>query len=383
MNDIIFYDKNFGVLGIFGRYISSNRTVKYREYGTFELHLPISETRLIEILSKNSLLYCTQGSEQGIVTAWRIDEDIAVYGKTLSYLLTKRAAAAYSHTDKTAEGAARAVVSAAMSDFVALGAESGASSETGEFTSDEMKTVYDAVRGILADTALGFRVRADIAAKRLLFEVYSGRELSAILAPSLKTMHGMTYTRDSSGAAQGCWYKRKIVCSGSWDSTLNSPILYDSKPSNAYSYRRVSLGEGKPQFGMSFTTGSYIYSDTADGKWKMSDKQPEPVWVYLSAAESAAKSGAEKWDAVLSGVMSEDEARAELARLTAEETVDGELCDSCGITYGSGYNLGDTVRVRFETDGFKKTVRRRVAAVSLYSEGSGSGAVPEFEALDA
>lgn len=373
MKDIIFYDKNFAAVGIFGKYISSNWTVKYRKYGTFEAHFPISETRLVDMLDGTGFLYCCQGGEQAIVTGWRIDTDIAVYGKTLSYLLTKRGAAAYSYTDKTPEGAARAAVSAAMSDFLTLGSESGAAAEVKQFSSDSMKTVYDAVRSMLADTSLGFRVRADMSAKKLVFEVYSGAALSVLLSPSLKTAHGMTYTKEFSDMAHGCWYERKIECCGSWDSTLNSPSLSDKKPGNAYTYYRVSLGEGNPQFGLTFTTGSYIYSDTADGKWKMSEKQPDSVWVYLSGSTSAA--GAEKWDAVLSGAMTEDEARAELAARAAKETVDGEIRK---LTYGTNYKLGDTVRVQYEADRFRKTARRRITAVNIFCEGNSSGVVPEF-----
>lgn len=370
MNDLVFYGFDFTRRGIFSDFISVNLTVNYDAYGAFEAHFPKNETRLLNMLDGGDNLFTEYGGEQAMITAWRVDEDITVYGRTLVYLLTKRAAAPYSYTEMTAENAARSVVTASCGDYMTLGAASGASGEKKEFSGERAQTAYDAVREVLTGTALGIRVRADRANKKFVFEIYSGSENSLILSEGLRTAHGVSYTNETDNRADGCWYERRIECQGDWDATVNSPKLTDSRATNAYKYYRVSLGDAKV-FGLYFKNGSYIYSDTADGKWKLSEKQPETVWVHLGG--ESGRQGADRWDAVLSGVMTEDAARSALAERTVRTSADGEVRRA---EYGRDYLVGDTVRLQIETGAFRKTVRRRITGVNIFREGEKLGAAP-------
>ena len=372
MNDLVFYGFDFVRREIFSEYISVNLTVNYAAYGAFEAHFPKSCARIIQMLDRGESLFAEFGGEQAMITAWRIEDDVTIYGRTLNYLLTKRAAAPYSYSEMIAETAARTVVYACCGDFLTLGEICGTAGEKKSFSSENAKTAYDAAVEMLTGTALGFRVRADRAAKKFVFEVYSGRDNSLILSEGMRTAHEMSYTCETDARADGCWYERRIECMGDWDAISNAPRLADKKADNAYKYYRVSDG-GCTVFGLEFKTGSYIYSDTADGKWKVAEKQPETVWVYLGGESKA--QGAERWETVLSGVMSEDAAKAELATRKNKITADGE---TRRVEYGQDYALGDTVRLRIETEGFRKTVRRRIRGVNIFCEGNKCGTAPEL-----
>ncbi len=317
MSDVLFYDFDLNVMGVFARHISLNMTKKYSGYGTLELHFPRSEARLIELLSKGDYMIVDCEHGQAIVTGWRIDDDIAVFGKTPEWLMTKRAIADFKAEAMTGERAAYSAVQSGMGDFVTVCAEKGLGSQA-DYETEGAKTIYDIVQDIVLADRLGFRLYIDFDDKTFNFEVYSGKESNALFSQSARTAHDAVYTREiEKKASGGVWYEKKSVNS----------------------------------------SGAEVRE-----------------WVQTDFGDEV---GARCWNAILSGIKTDCEADAEAKRrYTAKEHIE---CGVRRLEIGKDYDLGDIIRLQFEYEAFKKTMKRRVCAVEIYSDSNGFGITPILE----
>ncbi|MBR2452584.1 MAG: hypothetical protein IKB32_00840 [Clostridia bacterium] len=385
MRDVFFYDFDFNLLADFSKVVSFNIEKKYCGYGTFEVHFPLSETEVISLLENNPYLFVVAGENSAIVTGWRIDEDIAVFGRTPEWLLTKRGIREFSNSGITAEEIARYAVSSSAEDFVELGEFKGLG-EILSYSTDRVRVLYDVVCEVLEKQALGFMVVPDIGLKKFIFSVYNGNESLCMISPSNRTAFDMKYTVEKQDMVTNSgWYERKFTDMGGWDAYNNSPGLSDNNPMNAYTYYKITSDTyyqsgGKyynvKQFGLNCIKDYYLYSDTPSGKWRITDKKPDTIWVYLG---NPVEKGAKKWDAVLSGIKTEEEALAEISGLKRRAETEGEAKD---VEYGKDYVLGDIVRVQTEFGDFKKAERKRVSLVNIYYDIDKSGVAPVLSSLE-
>ncbi|MBO4941689.1 MAG: hypothetical protein J6D15_05760 [Clostridia bacterium] len=385
MNDIFFYDFDFNLLADFPRVVSLNIEKKYCGYGTFEVHFSLSETDIITLLENNPYLFVVAGGSSAIVTGWRIDEDIAIFGRTPEWLLTKRGVQPFAKTAATAEVIARDAVTSGAGDFVALGELAGFGTAQ-SYSTDKVRVLYDVVCEVLEKQALGFKLVPDLSLKKFVFSVYQGSESLCMISPSNRTAYDVTYTVEKQDMVTNCgWYERKFIDMGGWDAYNNSPGLSDSNPENAYTYYKITSDTyyqsgGKyynvTQFGLNCIKDYYLYSDTPNGKWKITDKKPDTIWVYI---DNPSETGAKKWDAVLSGIKTAEEALAEISGLKRRAKTEGEAKD---VEYGKDYVLGDIVRVQTEFGDFKKAERKRVSSVNIYYDIDKSGVTPVLSSLE-
>ena len=385
MTDVLFYGFDFNLLADFPRVISVNFTRNYCGYGTSELHFSLTETEIITLLEENPYMFFTMGENSAIVTGWKIGEDIAVFGRTPEWLLTKRGVQAFSQTGATAEEIARHAVSMAAGDFVVLDNLAGVGTSQ-SYSIDKVKILYDVVCEVLDSQNLGFRLMPDIEKKQFLFSVYSGNESLCIISPSNRTAYDMTYTVEKQDMVTNSgWYEQRFTNMGGWDAYNNSPSLSDNQAANAYTFYEItsdtyyqSGSKYYPveRFDYACPKGSYLYSDTPDGKWKVTNVKPDTVWVYLG---TSSQSGAKRWDAVLVGTKTRDEALLELSKLKREQRTESE---TKGIEFGTDYDLGDIVRVQTEFGDFKKAEKKRVTSVGIYFDIDKSGVTPILSRLE-
>lgn len=314
--DLIFYDFDLTPCLVVRKYVSLNITLKYREYGTFEAHFPPNNAKLITLLKDNRYLICGFGDITAIVTSWQIEDDIAVFAKTPEWLMTKRGLAPLNRTAELPEATARYAVSTAMSDFVTL--DSAVNKGTAQaFSTSGAKTVYDIVTSALTGTNLGFRLCADIKAKKFVFSVYGGTEKTVMLSQSNKTAYDMTYTNEIQDMATGgVWFEKK----------------------------------------------------TTD-----KDGNETTEWAQTAAGT---ETGAKRWEAVLSGTKTADEAQKEADAKAAKESIS---CLVRSLEYGKDYALGDTLRVQFEKHGFKRTLKNTVTGVEISCDSKGQETRPILE----
>lgn len=376
MKDIIFYDFDFNRIADFSKFTSLNFEKNYCGFGTAEIHYSLADSEVITLLEENSNIFFVAGEHSAIVTGWRLDEDIAIFARTPEWLLSKRGAKAFSKENMTAEEIARELVENAAGDFVNLGTLAGVG-EKMNYSTDDMKPLHNVVAEVLSTQKLGFRVLPDIPSKSFVFEVFEGKESSRMLSVSNRTAHNMSYDVDRQDEVSGSgWYKRRFVDKGNWDAQGNSPVLSDNQIQNAYTFYRITSdsydlgGDIVNRFGLWCRKDTYLYSDSPDGKWKISESRPDTIWIYLGQPD---KTGAERWDAVLTGVLTEDEAKAEIAKRIQKETSETETNN---MVYGEDYDLGDIVKVQLEFGEFKKTEEKRVSAVNIYYDTNCKGVIP-------
>ena len=385
MRDILFYDFDFNRLGDFPRFISLNFTKNYCGYGTAELHFSLAETEVLKLLEDNPYIFFMAGENAAIVTGWRVGEDIAIFGRTPEWLLTKRGVGAIKENLATAEVIARNAVASAAADFITPGDLAGLG-ENQSYSTDKVRVLHDVVCEVLGLQDLGFKVVPDIEKKTFVFSVYSGQESLCMISPSYRTAYDLEYTVEKQDMVTNSgWYERRFVDMGGWDAYSNSPSLLDKQSKNAYTFYEITSesyyqigNEYYPveAFGLNCPKGAYLYSDTPNGKWKITYTKPDTIWVYIENSEAL---GARRWDAVLSGIKTETEAAAEISQMTRQDNTHAEVKS---IEYGNDYALGDIVRVQTEFGDFKKSEKKRVAAVSIYYDVDKFGVVPTLKGLE-
>ncbi len=382
MTDVLFYDFDFNLLADFPRAISINLTQNYCGYGTAELHFSLAETELINLLEENPYVFFRVGESSAIITGWKIGEDVAVFGRTPEWLLTKRGVAELSKKNMTPEKIVRTAVSSSAGDFVTLG-ELEEIGTPQDYSTDKVRVLYDVVCEVLGAQGLGFRLTPDINAKQFVFSVYSGQESLCMISPSNRTAYDMTYTVEKQDMVTSSgWYEQKYTYMGKWDAQNNSPSLSDNQTSNAYTFYEISSasydskGNRIECFELWCQNGWFLYSDSKTGKWKVTNIKPDTIWIYLN---NSAEKGARKWDAVLSGTKTEDEAWAEISQHKREERTESE---TKSIVFGHDYRLGDIVRVQTEFGDFKKVEKKRVTSVNIYYDIDKSGVTPVLSSLE-
>jgi len=383
VKDIIFYDFDFNRLADFPRFISLNFTKNYCGFGTAELHFSLAETEVITLLEENPYLFFVAGENSAIVTGWKIDEDIAVFGRTPEWLLTKRGVQAFSQTGATAEEIARYAVSMAAGDFVVLDNLAGAGTAQ-SYSIDRVRVLHDVICEVLEGQNLGFKVVPDIPLKQFVFSVYAGQESLCMISPSNRTAYDMKYTVEKQDMVTNSgWYEQKFTDMGNWDAVNNSPLVLNNQTSNAYTFYKItsesyaSNGDMIERFGLRCTKGYYLYCDSKDGIWKVDAKKPpDTIWIYL---DNSKETGARRWDAVLSGTKTETEALSEISQHKRNEKTESE---TKSIEYGTDYALGDIVRVQTELGDFKKAEKKRVTSVSIYYDVDKAGVTPTLNSLE-
>lgn len=334
MEGIIFCDFEFKKLAVRGRCISCNRTVKFRGWGSFELHLPLSDSEIIAILEANKYLLCVQGEHCAVVTAWRLDRDIAIFGKSAEWLMTKFVippSYTFDYQNLLKESAVHKAVLKYLPATLDgdLKFQSGKLFEYSTYQADEPRLLYDFVAETMAKLTFfdsyptevtetgGFRLRADLKAKSFVFESLRGAKKRLLLSQSNRTAHDLVYTCEAEKLATGgVWY-----------------------------LKRTSDSEGNT---------NESWAQTAAGSEK----------------------GLRAWSAILTGGMTEEEAKEKCELLADSESIE---CETRRLEYGKDYALGDQIRLQYEAGDFKKTIERYVSAVEIYYDTDGCGVRPCLE----
>lgn len=381
MTDVLFYDFSFNLLADFPKAVSINFTQKYCGFGMAELHFSLAETEVLTLLEENPYMFFKVGESSAIVTGYKVGEDIAVFGRTPEWLLAKRGVTRISQKNMTPEEIVRDAVSSAA-DFVTLGEFAGVGTPQ-NYSTDKVRVLHDVVCEVLGTQGLGFKLIPEIETKEFVFSVYSGQESLCTISTSNRTAYDISYTIEKQDmATKSGWYEQKYTYMGKWDADNNSPSLSDNEESNAYTFYEISsssydsAGDPVEKFGLWCRNGYYLYSDSKTGKWKITNNRPDTVWIYL---DESLEIGAKKWDAVLNGIKTEDEAVAEILQLKGRENTEGA---TKGIAYGADYGLGDIVTVQTEFGDFKKAEKKRVTAVNIYYDIDKSGVTPMLSSLE-
>lgn len=324
MKDLRFYDFEFNLLHIENNYLSVNWAIKHNDIGTFEAHFElISDT--VPVVLNNLYLVVVQGTDAAIITGKQCKTELAVYGRTCNWLLSRRTTPKFEQQSGTAEALSNAYVSAAFSDIlnhpkgVYLGTAAGLT-KTVDFWRNTYNKTSDVVRDCLTLDSAGHEVIFDAMNKRWVFQIRKGVTLPLVVSEDNLNAYDTEYSNDVLDYYSGGWYEQE--------------------------------------------------QPAEDGNVQ------EPVWTYLSGDTS--KTGIYKWVAPLSGT-SESDAMTDLRKKKVNDTV---TLKTINLVRGVDYNLGDTVRVQIDKEGFKKTIRKRISGVNTWYEGTDIGEQPILEDIE-
>lgn len=375
MKNIVFFDFDFVRLGEFSKFISVNYEKKYRGFGSVELHFPVTEYAVVEVLENNQYMFFTVDGHSAIVTGWRVGDDIAIFARTPEWILTKRAVGAFSESGVDAVELVVNIVAENCQDMVLIKTVE-IQSATVDFSIDTVTTVYDIVCDILKIPNLGFEITADLSRKQFVFNIISGSERPGLISKSNKTAFDVEYTVDMQDAVtKSGWFERRYENMGDWDADKNRPILKNRDPENYFTFYRITTSH-ENRLGLNCVEGEYLYCDTVDGLLKTTPDMPSTQWVYMDNPDVY---GLKKWDAVLSGVKVGTQGENEIKTMTVNNSISAEVKN---VEFGLDYNIGDVVLVQMEFGKFRKTEKKRVTAVSFYYDTDKSGVVPVLSGLE-
>lgn len=216
--DIRFFDRDLRLIRVIDEYVACIFHQKWTDHGPFEIHMDRMDQGLLR--AGNYILIDGDGKKSGrIEYVSASDEDggeAVAKGHTLLYILTQRitvppAGHAYHTFRAPAEDIIRALVRANAVD-AADPARNFPHLTVGEsfgrgpvlYYQSRYEGLLDAVRELAEASGLGIGIRIDQKARRLVFEVYEGRDLSGrqagvspvIFDAGLENVYGREYTDD-------------------------------------------------------------------------------------------------------------------------------------------------------------------------------------------
>lgn len=294
-------------------------TRKYYEPGTFELHCPITANNM-ELLRRGNLVWKRGAVEAGVIESLNLEEtsskaEITAKGRFLSSYMGRRLIRPYYHIENgLVETAMREIfISAAEIPLVSLGEAKGYTEKVTFQATYKNLLTYEEKLAKYSET--GFRFRPDFVNKKIIFELYRGKDHTA-----------------------GQSDRERVVFSDAYGNL--SKAEYSE---NDQTYKTVCYvgGQGEGTDRTYVTAGD----DTLTGL--------ERREVFLSATD------------IQQGDLTADQYKAALMQRGNDElksdqlsvAISGEVDPNGNFTYGDDYDLGDLVTIEKESFGVSKDLR--------------------------
>lgn len=313
---IKFYDFEFNLLGSEHRYTSLRWEIKYNDIGTFEAHLPLGLTDTVNIIMENEYLIAEQKGRFAIITGKQLNTEAVIYGRTLNWILSRRTTPKFKQLTGTCGELAKGFFNAAFSDIDNFAVQTDCETKTIDFWRNTRNVTQTVIMECLDNDGAGHEVLYDIENKQWIFRIYKGIERDCIISEPLKTAYDTAFSTDILDLYDGGWYEEQ--------------------------------------------------PETTEG----TETDYESIWTYIE--KDNPKTGIYHWEAVLSGANS-SEAKTDLKKKKINEECEAKVRN---LKYGVDYNLGDILRFQIVKGDFKKTVLKRVTAISLWNEQGSSGESP-------
>ena len=369
MEDIRFYDFEFNLLHIENFFISSNWSFYYSNIGQFEAHFDL-DSDTVPIIMNHEYVVVVQGDKAAIVTGKMLAEDLAVFGRTCNWILTRRTTPKFGHRMGTAVTLARNILADAFGDIPNFIVEAGGpESKEIEFWRNTAHPTFEVVKDCLDNDKIGHEVLFDIQNKQWRFRMTRGVFRPLMVSESNRNAYETEYSGDLLDYYTGGWYEQPLKDEGEWDAYNNLPRLYNFEPINYKSAYKVS--QAGYWSGINFAKGDYLVFKNPDGKGEKSDNI-DPFPVYIGASDTE---GIYRWDCPLSGE-NESEWQSSLAGQRKNQSIKAKSID---LIWKKSYDLGDTIKIEVRKGGFVIAETKRIVGVNIWTEYNDYGEQPIFE----
>ncbi|MBR2847512.1 MAG: hypothetical protein IKB89_05525 [Clostridia bacterium] len=333
MEDIRIYDFDFNLLCIENRTISSNWHLKNNGIGSFEMHFT-PDSEICEVIqesfdiTKNKLIVVVQGNKQGILTGFRIKDELAVYGKTCNFLLSKRMVPNFSTKNldikKDVESISRYCVENAFAD----------------------------VENFVLGDIVGFD------------EIYTGDKhfWRNVYNPASEVVHDLM---DIGGGGHFVLFdiKNKRWVFNTTKNEVN-PMMISVQMKNAYDIENTKM------------VGDYCSCGWYEQQQTMEDGvRPDSVWTYIEKDE---KTGIYRWEGKLAGLY-ESEATKELK---SKKTTDDTELALRKIFFEKDFRLGDIIKLQYKFGKYERTISKIIDGVYLTFEHNNISEKPVFKEVE-
>lgn len=228
--EVRIYDSEMDLKGIIENQTSLIWTRKYNDPGEFELHTPLTEDNRL-LLKIGNLIYKKGASEAGTIESVIIEEtetknEITASGRFLSSYMDRRVTKA----TKTYKGKAEEIMRQLLSeDTIAIPRV-----ELGElvgFTDTiEFQVTYKNLLTYMSKLAkqfnYGYRFRPDFNLKKIIFEIYVGKDKSlsqgennrVVFSEKYENLNSATYTENTQN------YKTKVYVGGEGEGSARTVV---------------------------------------------------------------------------------------------------------------------------------------------------------------
>lgn len=351
------YDTDFVLKKILDSYLSSIWTVRYDQYGDFEICAPYSKDIFDEIKLDDYIMR-PDSDRMMVVEDIQIDTDaeggnqIIFSGRSIESILDRRVL--FDQTivvGNTQDGVKFLLDGNAISPsdekrklpIVFRKNEDSAvtSLETAYQFSGE--TLYEAIEALCVDGSIGFRLIPDLNAKNFIFELYSGvdRSYYQIDRPYVVFSPGFDNIITSNYISSKKEYKNVAYAAGEGEGSERTVISVYSGETEASGLSRREL----------YVDAGSVSSTTSDGQITESD--------YL---DQLASRGSE-----------------ELEKVKSTTYFEGEVDTSRQFVYGVDFEIGDIVQLQNEY-GIEGCAR--ITELVLSDDQNGSTSVPTFTSIE-
>lgn len=351
------YDTDFVLKKILDSYLSSIWTVRYDQYGDFEICAPYSKDIFDEIKLDDYIMRPdsdrmmvvediqietdAEGGDQIIFSGRSIEsildrrvlfDQTIVVGNTqdgVEFLLNENA---ISPTD---ENRKLPIIFRKSEDAVITALETAY-----QFAGE---TLYEAIEALCVEGSIGFRLIPDLNAKNFIFELYSGvdRSYHQTARPYVVFSPGFDNIITSNYMSSKKEYKNVAYAAGEGEGSERTVISVYSGETEASGLSRREL----------YVDAGSVSSTTSDGQITESD--------YL---DQLASRGSE-----------------ELEKVKSTTYFEGEVDTSRQFVYGADFEIGDIVQLQNEY-GIEGCAR--ITELVLSDDQNGSTSVPTFTSIE-
>lgn len=351
------YNTDFILKKVLDSYLSSIWTVRYDQYGDFEICAPYSKDIFDEIKLDDYIMR-PDSDRMMVVEDIQIQTDaeggnrIIFSGRSIESILDRRVLFDQTIVDgNTQDGIASLLNANAISpsdanrklpiifrksDDAVITALETAYQFAGE-------TLYEAIEALCVKGSIGFRLLPDLNAKNFIFELYNGVDRSY-------------YQTD----------RPYVMFSPDFDNIVTSNYMSSKKE-----YKNVAYAAGEGE-GSERTVIS-VYS----GETEASGMARRELYVDAGSVSSTTESGTMDQTEYLNQLASRGS--EELEKVASTTYFEGEVDTSRQFVYGVDFEIGDIVQLRNEYD---IEGRARVTELVLSDDQNGSTSVPTFTSIE-